>query len=328
MDQEILLKFLDGQTLGATLAAPFQPDRHDVEVRFPDTGMHLSYPLHDLSCILWPGQGDGALPGDQAVPLEDVQTVTGDSFTIITQGQEVFPGGFYGLPVDGAPLCRRIFFTNCGIRLRSLRRPIGEILVQYCRLPRAEVDEALQEQQLLRLRRAGEVIAEHSRIPLDKVEETLQAAEANPTLPRNARVGDILVDAGLVTREEVEAAMAVQQEGRKKKIGELLIERGLISEAQLLSALATKFGLRFVDLENQIPSLEALAVLPRDLADHLQVVPLHVRRGTLVVATAQPNDPTIGDSLRFATSRPVELVVARSHQIFEAIERYYSTLKT
>ncbi len=323
MEQEILLKFLDGQTLTATLAAPFQPDQYDIEVRFPDTGMHLSYPLHDLSCILWPGLPDGALPGVSAVPLEDVQTVTGDSFTIITQGLEVYPGGFYGLPVNADPPCGRIFFTNCGVRLRSQRRPLGEILVQYCLLPRTEVDNALQEQQALRQRRAGEVIAEHSRISLDKVEETLRAAETNPTLPRNARVGDILVDAGLVTREEVETAMSVQQEGRKKKIGELLIERGLISEAQLLSALATKFGLRFIDLENQIPSLEALSILPHDLASHLQVVPLQLRRGTLVVATAQPNDPTIGDSLRFTTNRPVELVVARSRQISEAIERYY-----
>jgi len=323
VEQEIILKFLDGQSVTAYLAAPFRPAQYDVEVILPDGGLHFSYSLHDLCCILWPGEP--SLEGiDPASPLlEDVQTVTGDTFAVYTQSLKNFPGGFHGVPVEPTSLYKNIFFTSSGVRLRSQRRPIGEILVQYCLLPPTAVTSALQEQEQLRQRRAGEVIAAHSHIPLETVEKTLLAAEANPKLPRNARVGDILVDAGLVSREEVEAAMAVQQDGRKKRIGELLIERGLINEAQLLSALATKFGMRFVDLENQIPSLDALAGLPRELAAHLQVVPLQVRKGTLVVATAQPNDPTIGDSLRFTTNRPIELVVARSRQIAEAIERFY-----
>lgn len=323
MKQEIILKFLDGQSVTACLAAPFRPAHNDVEVILPDGGLHFSYSLHDLCCILWPGTQvmDESL---KASPfLEDVQTVTGDTFAVRTQTLENSSGGFYGIPVDSNSSYKSVFFTHCGVRLRSQRRPLGEILVQYCLLPKAAVTSALQEQELLRQRRAGEVIAAHSQIPLETVEKTLKAAETNPNLPRNARVGDILVDAGLVTREEVEAAMAVQQDGRKKRIGELLIERGLINEAQFLSALATKFGMRFVDLENQIPSLDALAGLPRGLAAHLQVMPLQVRKGTLVVATAQPNDPTIGDSLRFTTNRPIELVVARSRQITEAIERFY-----
>lgn len=323
MEQQIILKFLDGQTVTATLAAPFRPTLHDIEVLLPEDGLHFSYSLHDLCCILWPGHPDPEAATKASPFLEDVQTVTGDSFAVCTQALENFTGGFYGTPIEPDSPYQKVFFTSSGVRLRSQRRPLGEILVQYCLLPQAAVASALAEQEQLRQRRAGEVIAAHSHIPIETVEKTLQAAETNPNLPRNARVGDILVDAGLVTREEVEAAMAVQQDGRKKRIGELLIERGLINEAQLLSALATKFGMRFVDLENQIPSLDALAVIPQELANHLQVVPLQVRKGTLVVATAQPNDPTIGDSLRFTTNRPVELVVARSRQIAQAIERFY-----
>lgn len=323
MDQEIILKFLDGKAVTATLAAPFRPALHDIEVLLPDSGLHFSYSLHDLCCVLWPGQPDPEAAIKSSPFLEDVQTVTGDLYTVSTQALENFTGGFYGTPIDQNAPYQQIFFTSSGVRQRSQRRPLGEILVQYCLLPPAAVASALAEQEILRQRRAGEVIAALSQIPLETVEKTLQAAETNPNLPRNARVGDILVDAGLVTRDEVEAAMAVQQDGRKKRIGELLIERGLINEAQLLSALATKFGMRFVDLENQIPGLEALAAIPGQLANHLQVVPLQVRKGTLIVATAQPNDPTIGDSLRFTTNRPIELVVARSRQIAQAIERFY-----
>lgn len=323
MDQEIVLKFLDGQTVTATLAAPFRPALHDIEVLLPDGGLHFSYSLHDLCCVLWPGQPDPEAGTTSSALLEDVQTVTGDIFAVSTRAPENFTGGFYGTPIEHNATYHQIYFTNSGVRQRSQRRPLGEILVQSCLLPQATVASALAEQEALRQRRAGEVIAAHGKIPLETVEKTLQAAETNPNLPHNARAGDILIDAGLVTRDEVEAAMAVQQDGRKKRIGELLIEGGLINEAQLLSALATKFGMRFVDLENQIPSLDALAAIPSPLANQLQVLPLQVRKGTLVVATAVPNDPTIGDSLRLTTNRPIELVVARSRQIAQAIERYY-----
>lgn len=323
MDQEIILKFLDGQTVTAYLAAPFRPAQHDVEVILPNEGLHFSYSLHDLCYIFWPGEPDGYETSSTSPLLEDVETITGDSFVVFTQTMENSTVGFHGVPANSNSSYKKIFFTSNGIRQRSQRRPIGEILVQHCLLPSTAVTSALVEQELLRQRLAGEVIASHSQIPIETVEKTLQAAESDPSQPRNVRVGDILVDAGLVSREEVEEAMVVQMDGRKKRVGELLIERGLINEAQLLSALATKFGMRFVDLENQIPSLDALAGLPRGLATHLQVVPLQVRKGTLVVATAQPNDPTIGDSLRFTTNRPIELVVARSRQIAEAIERFY-----
>lgn len=323
MDQDIILKFINGQTLPAQLAAPFRPDQHDIEVILPDCGLPFLYSLHDLCCILWPGEPTPATASFPSPLLEDVETVTGETFAVRTQEAENPIGGFYGLPIEEGSPYSRIFFITSAIRQRCQRRPLGEILVQNCLLPQAAVASALQEQQSLRQLRAGEAIAAHSHLPLDTVEKTLQSAESNPNLPLNVRVGDILVDAGLVSREEVEAAMAVQQHGRKKRIGELLIEGGLITEAQLLSALATKFGMRFVDLENQIPGLEALARISRDLALELQVLPLQVRKGTLVVATAQPNDPSIGDSLRSVTHCPIELAVARSRQIAEAIERFY-----
>lgn len=323
MPQEILLKFLDGQTVSACLAAPFRPAQHDIEVILPEGGLHFSYSLHDLCYILWSDETtvDGAGPASPF--LEDVQTVTGDRFAVYPQALVNFSGGFHGVPADQNAPYKLIFFTSNGIRQRSQRRPIGEVLIQHGLLPPTEVTSALVEQELLRQRLAGEVIANHSQIPFEAVEDTLQTAEVDPDQPRSVRVGDILVEAGLVSRVEVEAAMTVQQNDRNKRVGELLIERGLINEAQLLSALATKFGMRFVDLENQIPSLDALAVIPRELAAQLQILPLQLRRGTLVVATAQPNDPDIGDTLRSATNRPLELVVARSRQIAEALERFY-----
>ena len=139
---------------------------------------------------------------------------------------------------------------------------------------------------------------------------------------RHTRVGDILVEAGLVSREQVEAAFK-SQKGKKLQVGEMLIMKGLISEEQLLSALATKFRLRFVDLETVIPSDAALQAISEGLATRLNVFPISLEGRKLVVATSAPTDLTIGDNLRFSTNCATELVVAPSKQIAAAIEKYY-----
>ncbi len=98
---------------------------------------------------------------------------------------------------------------------------------------------------------------------------------------------------------------------------------GLITEDQLLNALATKFQMRFVDLTAQTPGEEALAALSEGLVNRLQVFPLELVGSRLVVATSAPTDPAIGDDLRFCTKYTIDLVVASSTQIAQAIERYY-----
>ena len=136
-------------------------------------------------------------------------------------------------------------------------------------------------------------------------------------------MGDILVEAGLVSKEQVEEALNSQTTGKRKKIGTLLVEKGLITEHQLLMALATKFRLPFLDLDAVAPTEKALRALPADIVYGMQVLPLEDDGKTIVVATSEPTDYTIPDTLRFYVQRRVDLVVASSQQISTAILKYY-----
>ena len=140
-------------------------------------------------------------------------------------------------------------------------------------------------------------------------------------LQHNARVGDILIAEGLITREEIENALAVSG---KRKIGEILIERGLVTEDQLLAALAARFNIRVIDLTQVTPSPEALAALAKNVVNQMKVLPLELKGKRLVVATSEPTDPTIADSLRFITNYNIEMVSAVSGQIMEAIDKYFN----
>lgn len=324
MEQHLILTFMDGGETAARLARPFQPRENEIEVTLVDQELRLSYPLYDLCCIKL--HGKAALPAEAAGQLktEDVEIATGERFRVQVMGRDKYPMGFYGLPVDRDSPYKSIFFTFHGVRTRPQPRPLGGILREQGLVDDQSMDQVLREQQRLRTRRVGEIISEQNDIPQAAIDQEVENVRSGMgVIPKNVRVGDILVAAGLVTREQVEEALATQEKGKKKRIGTLLIEKGLITETQLLSALSTKFGLRFLDLENVEPSPEALEALPREVATRMQVLPLELRGRVLVVATSQPTDFTISENLRFTTNYQIELVVATSEQIAHALESFY-----
>jgi type IV pilus assembly protein PilB len=62
------------------------------------------------------------------------------------------------------------------------------------------------------------------------------------------KLGNILVDRGLITPEQLSAAVA-EQESSGSSLGRILVDRGDITEKHLVAALATQIGMGFVDLE-------------------------------------------------------------------------------
>jgi hypothetical protein len=107
---------------------------------------------------------------------------------------------------------------------------LGEVLSQQGLVNEAALDEALTEQKELRDRRVGEIIAEKAEVPQIVVEQAIDNAHKNGKSPK-ARVGDILVEAGLVTNQQVEESLQEQASGKRKRICLILIEKGQITGA-------------------------------------------------------------------------------------------------
>jgi len=167
-----------------------------------------------------------------------------------------------------------------------------------------------------------EIISEQNKVPINKIDVMLQRSYKSDTIPPNTRVGDILVEEGLVTKQQINETLAGRHLGRKKRIGQLLVERGLVSEDQILSALSTKFGMLFVSLEDITPHQKALNALPGDLIRKLHIFPIKYNNDRLVVATSNPTDSSISNIIRFSTNQKLELVVATSNDIAAATKRY------
>jgi hypothetical protein len=146
----------------------------------------------------------------------------------------------------------------------------------------------------------------------------LEAIDAQETAPI-LRIGESLIDLGLLSRVQLDYALSEQD--ADVPLGEMLVAAGTISRVDLLTALAHKMGYPFVDLGRFPIEARAAALLPYGLANALCALPIAWVGERLIVVMDRPTSlarlrdiPAIA-SLRIAT------VVAPADQIRAAIAR-------
>ncbi len=141
---------------------------------------------------------------------------------------------------------------------------------------------------------------------------------------RAARLGEALIEAGLLSRPQLQKALGRQLGAVPHvPIGEQLVKDGVLSPAQLRQMLAAWQGVPTVDLGCVRPEPEALAQVPRMIALRESVCPLMVRADVLVVAVADPWDHHLLEVLRFVSELHVRPVLARPGTLLPAIARAY-----
>ena len=145
------------------------------------------------------------------------------------------------------------------------------------------------------------------------------------SLTPRRRLGQILVEAGTISAEALEAAL-VRQKSTGEKIGEALIAMGAASRHDVLAALALQCKLPFLWSE-EIPSVLPVVknLSPKYLRQYT-VCPIALEGSTVTVATADPTNLLVLDDLRQTLGLHITLCVAPPPAILEAIERTYGAL--
>jgi type IV pilus assembly protein PilB len=137
------------------------------------------------------------------------------------------------------------------------------------------------------------------------------------------RLGQAMVDRGLITREDLDQALEHQRETRKR-LGESLIDIGAVTSFQLSQALAEHLGVPFVDLESHPPDVMLAGMIPEEVARRYCALPVERWSGQVVVAMANPNDVFALDDLRVLTGQSILAALADTEHLLAAIERAYS----
>jgi type IV pilus assembly protein PilB len=136
------------------------------------------------------------------------------------------------------------------------------------------------------------------------------------------RLGQLLVDEGLIGVEELQKALE-EQVHTGARLGFCLVSAGLLAEQDLTQALSNQFGVPAVDISAIQLDPKVLTLIPPDFANKHLVLPLKRTGRTLTVAMADPTNLTVIDDLKFITRFDVDPVLAGEYSLRGAIERYY-----
>lgn len=141
------------------------------------------------------------------------------------------------------------------------------------------------------------------------------------------RLGDLLVEEGIITETQVEQALAAQK-STGRKLGDTLIELGFLSEQQMLSFLSQQLDLPLIDLSRANIDIDAVQVLPEVHARRLRALVIGRNGDTLRVAMSDPADLFAQESLLGQLGQyGLEFVIAPERQLVEGFDRYYRRTK-
>ncbi|AXM89615.1 type II secretion system protein GspE [Anoxybacillus ayderensis] len=135
------------------------------------------------------------------------------------------------------------------------------------------------------------------------------------------RLGDLLVEAGLITKEQLEETLKEKAPGQK--LGDALLQRGYITEQQLIEVLEFQLGIPHVSLYRYPIDPKLMNLVPKEFAKRNMLIPLKQDGDRLFVAMADPMDFFAIDDLRLSTGFHIEVAIASKDDILRAINKYY-----
>jgi len=139
---------------------------------------------------------------------------------------------------------------------------------------------------------------------------------------RAKRIGDILVDSGVITPLQLQDTL-IKQKGTGKKLGEFLIEQGLVTERQILETLELQLGISHVYLGEQQLTQEIVQSISEDLIQRHKVFPYKIDEYNIYVAMADPLDFMAIDDIILSTGKNVIPAIATLVDIEASIGRYF-----
>ncbi len=140
---------------------------------------------------------------------------------------------------------------------------------------------------------------------------------------RKVQLGQLLIQSGCVTEEQVAHALELQKEsGHTKLVGELLVELGYCSDSQIAKALAQVYEVPYSPISPKICDPAVMESLPKDFLTEHNVLPLFEVNGVMTVALSEPSDVYLVDEIERLSGSRVQVVCATAHDIELTLQNY------
>lgn len=143
---------------------------------------------------------------------------------------------------------------------------------------------------------------------------------------KRLRLGDVLINSGCITEEQLNDALERQKANKGVMLGEMLVELKYITEEQIMDALRTQLGIDYVDLKNYEIEDKAVYMVTEQVVRKYKLLPIAISKSSansLIVAMSDPMNIWAIDDLSIVTGMQIEPVLSMSSQINAMIDKYF-----
>ncbi|MDD2998844.1 MAG: ATPase, T2SS/T4P/T4SS family [Candidatus Riflebacteria bacterium] len=138
------------------------------------------------------------------------------------------------------------------------------------------------------------------------------------------RLGDILVEAGLIDGEQLQEALS-KQKTLGKRLGRVLVETGMTNEDSIATTLAAQMNIPYLNLNEMTVPPEVLTTIPDGIVRSHNLIPVRLEGNRLQISMVDPLDVFIIDEINHQTGYELEIAISPESQIEAAIRHYYGT---
>ncbi|TWU28284.1 GspE/PulE family protein [Bythopirellula polymerisocia] len=137
------------------------------------------------------------------------------------------------------------------------------------------------------------------------------------------RIGQILVDLGYISDEQLETLVEEQEQRPGQLLGQVAMDMGLVNDDQLVQALGEQMSLRTVALGDLTINPETLEKVTEPMAQMYRIIPIEFDDNTLTIAMCDPQNLSVQDELRTFLGYNIRVAVATEPAVLAALDRYY-----
>ncbi|NIQ88293.1 MAG: type II secretion system protein GspE [Deltaproteobacteria bacterium] len=140
---------------------------------------------------------------------------------------------------------------------------------------------------------------------------------------KRKRLGEILRDEGVISEQQLQAALEKQKTEKGLRIGEVLVAMGAATAEDVAQAIWQQRQIPYVDLDNYALDPKVIELVPEKLARAYLALPIFKIGNALTVAMADPLNVIAVDDLRSKTGCEIETVISTEEKIVRCLENYY-----
>lgn len=145
--------------------------------------------------------------------------------------------------------------------------------------------------------------------------------------PQTKKLGEILIEEGLITEKQLEIALA-ESKVQHIPLGSILVKMGFVTIKDLKEALGAQMGLKYATAEQLKALPTAVSILPEDFVKMNKVIPLSMTDKSLVVGMVNPNDKKVINEIVYQTGLKPTIMLVTHVEFENFINTYYSADKS